>query len=189
VKPKATCQALCHGQLHRIRRRRRPPTNTPASGASNQRERPCASAKRPLRERRRARCGVQERRAKHTRLARVIYAFERVFRETRRTTQHPAPVRERTLNKLGEAPVKYELTGASGHCEPKLASWRRSIKCLPGPLGNRLRRLFSVIGVSSGINGVSKELIPTKGPGGVSLRGSNEPKQQTESALPGPCRV
>jgi hypothetical protein len=57
------------------------------------------------------------------------------------------PVRERNL-KNGEAPVKYELTGASATCEPKLAVWRRPIKCLLGPLGNRWSYLFLVIGVS-----------------------------------------
>ena len=31
------------------------------------------------------------------------------------------PLRERNLKKMGEAPVKYELTGASATCEPKLA--------------------------------------------------------------------
>jgi hypothetical protein len=88
---------------------------------------------------------------------------------------------------MGEAPVKYELTGASGHfCEPKFAVWRRPIRYPLGPLGNRLGSPFFVTRVLRGINGVSKELIAT-GPGGVSLQSSQEPKQQTESALPGPA--
>jgi hypothetical protein len=33
--------------------------------------------------------------------------------EARRTSRRPAPMRERNLNQKGEAPVKYELTGAS----------------------------------------------------------------------------
>lgn len=52
------------------------------------------------------------------------------------------PLGERNIIKMGEAPVKYELTGASCHYEPKLAVWRRPIKCLLGPLGNRLRPSF-----------------------------------------------
>jgi hypothetical protein len=88
---------------------------------------------------------------------------------------------------MGEAPVKYELTGASGHfCEPKFAVWRRPIRYLVGPLGNRLSSLFPVISVLRGINGVSEELIATRARG-VSLQSSQEPKQQTESALPGPA--
>jgi hypothetical protein len=102
---------------------------------------------------------VQERFAKHTRLAHLIHAVERCVSRIATNDSAEAPVRERNpKKKMGEAPVKYELTGASGHCEPKLAMWRRPIKCLPRPLGNRLRRLFFVIGVSSGINGVSKTI-------------------------------
>jgi hypothetical protein len=38
-----------------------------------------------------------------------------LLREERRTSRLAAPVREHCLIKMGEAPVKYELTGASGH--------------------------------------------------------------------------
>ena len=76
-----------------------------------------------------------------------------------------ATMRERNLIGMGEAPVKYELTGASCHLRTEARVWRRPIKCLLGPLGNRLRCLFLVIGVSQGINRVSRQLIPT-GPRG-----------------------
>jgi hypothetical protein len=46
----------------------------------------------------------------------VISMTEGAFREARRTTQLSAPVRERNPDLMGEAPVKYELTGASCHC-------------------------------------------------------------------------
>jgi hypothetical protein len=66
-------------------------------------------------------------------------------------------VRERNPEEMGEAPVKYELTGASEpRLEPKLNVWRRSVICLLGTLGKGLGRLFSVIGVSPGINRVSR---------------------------------
>ena len=48
------------------------------------------------------------------------------------------PLRERNLKKMGEAPVKYELTGASCHLRTEARVWRRPIKCLLEPLGNRL---------------------------------------------------
>ena len=69
--------------------------------------------------------------------------------------------------------------------------WRRPIKCLLAPLGNRLCRLFFVIGVSCGINGVSKQLIPTRGPGacrcGVQMSPSSRLRVPSQ-ALPGMSR-
>ena len=47
-----------------------------------------------------------------TRLAHFIYAVERCVSRTATNDSAEAPLRERNP-KMGEAPVKYELTGAS----------------------------------------------------------------------------
>ena len=70
---------------------------------------------------------------------------ERAIRQRARTRAEPQT--QRNL-KNGEAPVKYELTGASCHLRTEARGWRRPIKCLLGPLGNRWSCLFLVIGVS-----------------------------------------
>jgi hypothetical protein len=69
VKPVSDVVVLVRGGFHRIRRRRRRPTNIAASGASN---------------------------------------------------SDRAPVRECNTIKMGEAPVKYELTGASCHLQTEV---------------------------------------------------------------------
>jgi hypothetical protein len=58
---------------------------------------------------------VQERFAKHTRLAHFIYAVERCVSRIATNDSAEAAVRERNPKKMSEAPVKYELTGASCH--------------------------------------------------------------------------
>ena len=73
-------------------------------------------------------------------------------------------------------------------CEPKLACGVDQLYASWDPLAIGCVCLFFVIGVSPGINGVSRQLIPT-GPRGRVAAEFNEPRQETESALPGPCRV
>jgi hypothetical protein len=60
------------------------------------------------------------------------------YRSERSEHQTERRLRERNLKKVGEAPVKYELTGASCHLRTEARVWRRPIKCLLEPLGNRL---------------------------------------------------
>jgi hypothetical protein len=66
-----------------------------------------------LRERRKGageECRSEER---STLQMRVSSVNECVLREARRTTHRPAPCASATYKEMGEAPVKYELTGAS----------------------------------------------------------------------------
>ena len=78
-------------------------------------------------------------------------------RAERRRSRHERPS-ERDTDQLGEAPVKYELTGASGACAlgRNPPRWRETVLLPLGPHSARGNfRRFLVIGVSPGFNGVS----------------------------------